>query len=243
SARRRWDPLEVLPPDVRRRRRGRLPRPQDHPRPPLLPLAGGGARGGGPQAQRVHRPVRLVAEVLPADPGAVRADAAQVEGTLRHRLPRAHAGEVADRVRQARLRRRRTPPDPQGQRGEAPGSRRRLIASSASERVPRRAAGAQPTVRTGGSISVSAQTSSGENPGATDSTASAPSRRRNTARSVTTMSAQALAVSGYVHRWTSFGCPWLSWCSMSTMTVAVDAARSMAPPIPPPAMPGVAQLA
>ena len=45
-----------------------LPGARDHPRPPLVPLAGGGARGRDAQAERLHRPLRLVAEVLPRDP-------------------------------------------------------------------------------------------------------------------------------------------------------------------------------
>ena len=44
---------------------------QDHPRASLLPLAGRGAVGRDPQAERLYRPVRLVAEILPADPGAL----------------------------------------------------------------------------------------------------------------------------------------------------------------------------
>ena len=65
--RRRRHPAEVLQPDVPRRRRGRLPRTEDHPRPPVLPLAGRGPLRGAPQAERLHRPLRLVAEVLPAE--------------------------------------------------------------------------------------------------------------------------------------------------------------------------------
>ncbi len=39
--------------------------------------------------QRLHRPVGLVAEVLPAAAGAVREHAAQAQGAVRHRLPAA----------------------------------------------------------------------------------------------------------------------------------------------------------
>ena len=37
----------------------------------LVPVAGRGVVGGDPQAQRLHRPVRLIAEIFPADPGAL----------------------------------------------------------------------------------------------------------------------------------------------------------------------------
>ena len=41
---------------------------QDHPGPPFVPVAGRGVVGGDPQAGRLHRPVGMVAEVLPAQP-------------------------------------------------------------------------------------------------------------------------------------------------------------------------------
>ena len=78
-----------------------FPRPEDHPRAPVLPLAGRGARGRHPQARRVHRPVRLVAEVLPAAAGPVRQHAAAGQGPLRLGLPRAHPGPLARRLREA----------------------------------------------------------------------------------------------------------------------------------------------
>ena len=55
-----------------RRRRGRLPRPEDRPRPPVVPVAGRGDLGRAPQAERLHRPLGLVAEVLPGDPRPLR---------------------------------------------------------------------------------------------------------------------------------------------------------------------------
>ena len=75
-ARRRRRPAEVLQPDVRRRRRRRLPRAGHHPRPPVVPVAGRGAGGRDAQAERLHRPLRLVAEVLPGDPRALHEHAA-----------------------------------------------------------------------------------------------------------------------------------------------------------------------
>ena len=44
--------------------------------------------GGDPQAEGLHRPLRLVAEVLPAEAGAVRQHAAEGQGAVRHRQPR-----------------------------------------------------------------------------------------------------------------------------------------------------------
>ena len=48
-----------------------FPGPEDHPRPSLLPLAGRGALGRDPQAERLYRPLRLVAEIFSADFGAL----------------------------------------------------------------------------------------------------------------------------------------------------------------------------
>ena len=57
-ARWRRRPSQVLQPDARRRRRRRLPRAHDRARPPVVSLAGRGARCGGAQAAGVHRPLR-----------------------------------------------------------------------------------------------------------------------------------------------------------------------------------------
>ncbi len=54
---------------------------------PSFPVAGGGAVGGDAQAAGLHRPLGLVAEVLPADPRAVRQHAAQGQDPVRLRLP------------------------------------------------------------------------------------------------------------------------------------------------------------
>jgi len=57
------------------------------------------------------------------------------------------------------------------------------------------------------------------------------------------MSAQPGAVIGYVQDGTSLGFPRESVCSHIAITRCAPAARSMAPPIPPPAWPGADQLA
>ena len=89
---RRWGrPAQVLEPDVRRRRGGRLPRDADRPRPPVLSVAGRGDLGRPAQAERVHRPVRVVAQVLPGQPRPVLEHAAQGAGAVRLRLPGDHA--------------------------------------------------------------------------------------------------------------------------------------------------------
>ena len=117
--RRRWDQAEVLEPDGRRRRRGRLPRHADHPRPPVVPVAGRGARRRHPQAAGVHRPVGLVAEVLPAQPRPVREHVAAGQGPVRLRLPADHARPLVARLRHARDQARGEAEDPEDQRGPA----------------------------------------------------------------------------------------------------------------------------
>ena len=113
---RRRAAAQVLEPDLRRRRGGRLPRDADRARPPVVPLAGRGALDRDAQAGGPHRPLRLVAEVLPAPAGPVRQHAAQAPGPVRLGLPDDHAGPLAARLRAARHRRRGAAADPQGER-------------------------------------------------------------------------------------------------------------------------------
>ena len=65
-ARRRRRAPEVGPADADRRRRGRLPRHEDHPRAPELAVGRREPVDGAAQGQRVHRPLRLEPEVFPA---------------------------------------------------------------------------------------------------------------------------------------------------------------------------------
>ena len=65
-ARRARDQAAAVQPDAPRRRGRRLPRHAGHPGPPVGALAGRGDLDRHPQGQRVYRPVRLVAQVLPA---------------------------------------------------------------------------------------------------------------------------------------------------------------------------------
>ena len=65
-----------------------FPSSDDHPRAPVVSLAGRGARDRGAQAERLHRPVRLVAEVLPGEPGPLHEHAAQGEDAVRLGLSR-----------------------------------------------------------------------------------------------------------------------------------------------------------
>ena len=99
---RRRHPAQVLEPDPRRRRRRRLPGAQDHPRAPLVSLAGRGDLGRDAQAARLHRPLRVVAEVLPAQTRPVRQHAAAGQGAVRQRLPVHHARPLDRRLRDAR---------------------------------------------------------------------------------------------------------------------------------------------
>ena len=99
---RRRRAAEVLQPDAGRRRRRRLPRARHHPRPPVVPVAGRGAGDRRAQAERLHRPVRLVAEVLPGDPGALHEHPAQAQDAVRLGLPADHARPLAGGLREAR---------------------------------------------------------------------------------------------------------------------------------------------
>ena len=86
------------------------------PRAPVGAVGGLVDLDGDAQVQRVHRPVRLVAEVLPARPGARGELLPAGQGAVRHRLPAADPGAVAARLRGARPQAGRQPQDPQGQR-------------------------------------------------------------------------------------------------------------------------------
>ena len=67
---------QVLEPALPRRRRRRLPGAEDRARAPVVPVAGRGDLGLPAQGERLDRPVRLVAEVLPAAARPVREHAA-----------------------------------------------------------------------------------------------------------------------------------------------------------------------
>ena len=103
---RRRAAAQVLAADLRGRRGGRLPGDADRARAPVVPVAGRGALDRDAQAGGVHRPVGLVAEVLPAPAGPVRQHAAQEPGALRLGLPDDQAGALAEGLRAARHRRR-----------------------------------------------------------------------------------------------------------------------------------------
>ena len=96
---RRRHPPEVLAADPRRRRRRRLPRAEDRARAPVVPVDRRGDLDRHAQAAGVHRPLRLVAEVLPAAARAVRQHAALAAGAVRLRLPDDRAGPLARRLR------------------------------------------------------------------------------------------------------------------------------------------------
>ena len=134
-ARRHGHAAEIFQPDVHGRRRGRFSRPEDHPRPSLLPLAGGGAVGRDPQAERLYRPLRLVAEIFPADPGALHQLDPAGQDAVRLGLAGDHAGPLAGRFRQARHPRR----DPaEGAEGECTQDFGDLAATSSLRGVKRR---------------------------------------------------------------------------------------------------------
>ncbi len=89
----------LLQPAAARRRRRRLPGADGDPRAPVGAVAGGGDLDGHPQGERLHRPVRLAAEVLPARAGAGRVRDAAPQGALRQRLPVDLPGALARRLR------------------------------------------------------------------------------------------------------------------------------------------------
>ena len=115
-ARRPRHQAALLRPDAARRRRRRLPRPDDHHGPPVGALAGRRDLGRHAQGQRLHRPVRLVAQVLPAAAGQGRQRAAQAQGAVRLGLPAAPARALDRRLRAARHQARGQAADHEGER-------------------------------------------------------------------------------------------------------------------------------
>ena len=81
---------------------------------PSFPVAGRSAVGGDPQAQRLYRSFRLVAEILPADPGALCQFTVEGKGAVRIGLAGDHTRSVAQRLRQARHQDRGAAVDPEG---------------------------------------------------------------------------------------------------------------------------------
>ena len=100
---------------------------------PSRTLAGGAALDSAPQAQRLHRPLRLVAQILPAHPPAVRQQLAPKQGDVRLRLPRVDPPTLARRLRRPRPEAGGATEDTARQRGEA--SRNRRQASSVKSHV------------------------------------------------------------------------------------------------------------
>ena len=104
---RRRHPPQVLEPDARRRRRRRLPDAQDRARAPVVPVAGRGDLDRAAQAAGLHRPVRMVAEVLPAAARPPREHAAARARPVRQRLPVHHARSLARGLRRRSISGRR----------------------------------------------------------------------------------------------------------------------------------------
>ena len=134
---RRRPAAEVLEPDVPRRRCRRLPLAPDRARAPVVPVAGRGDLDLPAQGQRVDRPLRLVAEVLPAAARPVREHPAAEQGAVRLRLPADHARALAGRLRAGALQGRGAAPRPEGER-RAP-ARFRVRARRGRSLRPRRA--------------------------------------------------------------------------------------------------------
>jgi hypothetical protein len=72
-----------------------FPGPADHHGPPFGAVAGRGELDRDAQVQRVHRPVRVVAEVLPRIVGSALQFSAAGQSPVRHGLPADHPAKVA----------------------------------------------------------------------------------------------------------------------------------------------------
>jgi hypothetical protein len=92
----------------------------------------GGAVGVPAQAERLHRPVGLVAEVFPAAADPLCEHAAQAQDAVRHRLSADHAGTLGQGLRRGGLPSGSEAADPERERD--PGSRPRLSAHRPSRR-------------------------------------------------------------------------------------------------------------
>src|SRR5207244_5072819 len=90
----------------------------DHRRASLLALAGGDALRRNAQGERLHRPLRLVAEVLLALPDPVLQHAAAGQGTVWLRLSGDQPGALAQGLRGGPLPRRSAPEDHDREREE-----------------------------------------------------------------------------------------------------------------------------
>ena len=115
-ARRARDQAALLRPDAPRRRRRRLPRAHDHHGAPVGALAGRRHLGRHAQGQRLHRPVRVVAQVLPAAAGQGGQRAAEAQGALRLGLSAAAPRALDRRLRAARHQARGQAADHEGER-------------------------------------------------------------------------------------------------------------------------------
>ncbi len=93
---------EVRAPHAHRRRGRGLSFNAHHHGPPFVSLAGRGNFDLSSQAQRLHRPFRLVAKVFLADTHSVRKHSLEEQGSLRIRLSVDHAGPLAGRLREDR---------------------------------------------------------------------------------------------------------------------------------------------
>ena len=98
-----------------------FPDAPDRARPPVVPVAGRGDLDLPAQGERVDRPVRLVAEVLPAAARAVREHPAPDEGAVRLRLPADHARPLARRLRGGAVQGRGASARAEGERGRLLG--------------------------------------------------------------------------------------------------------------------------
>src|SRR4029078_11942950 len=85
----------------------------------VVPRAGGALVGGHAQAAGLHRSLGLVAEVLSADPGAVREHAAQGQDPVRFALSVDEPRALDGGLRQAADQARGAAADPEGERGPA----------------------------------------------------------------------------------------------------------------------------
>src|SRR6266478_6206234 len=93
---------EIFQPDVHGRCGSGFPRPEDHSRAPVVSMAGRSAVGRDPQAERLYRPLRLVAEIFSANSGALHQLDPAGQDAVRLGLAGDHAGPLDGGFRQAR---------------------------------------------------------------------------------------------------------------------------------------------
>ena len=123
---------QILAADPCRRRRRGFPRHDDHPRASVLAMDGRGAVDRAAQAERLHRPQRLDAEIFSAADRAIRQHAIAREDAVRLGFPAHQPRPLDRRFRKGGVQAGSAAADPEGKRDPRAGTALR------QERAPRR---------------------------------------------------------------------------------------------------------